>query len=480
MPRDLPIIKTTVFAGALLVTQIIMAQGEGNIWYFGQSAGLDFNSGAPVPLLNGHTYLWEGTAVISDPSGNLLFYTDGLRVWNRLHQIMPNGSGLMGGDSSTQSALIVRQPGSTSLYYVFTNMESGGIVGLRYSVVDMALAGGNGDVTALKNVPLIATVSEKVTAVRHANGEDYWVLVRKYHSTLYHAFLLTNGGILPGMVTSDVGVMIHGGGCVGYMKPDPMGTRIASANAYSYGLEVFDFDNNTGMLSNPLFFNGFSYSGVYGVEFSADGNVLYVSEHGGGMGKIYQYNLLAGDQAAIAASRYTVGSISSNSGALQIGPDGRIYHAVYMQDHLGVVNNPSQLGAACNYVANGLNLGGRLCYFGLPNILMPYSSITPPIDLTGTDNGDCESVSLPNVISPNGDGVNDRFVPLCHARNMIRHTTILNRWGEVVYSVSGPPDWDGRTINRDTAPDGTYYWVLEMGVGIAITTPLAGVVTLLR
>ncbi len=687
MPSDLSKLRSLVLAGFWLAIKVAIAQGEGNNWYFGQHAGLDFNSGVPLPLLNGNTDTWEGTAVISDPNGNLLFYTDGQRVWNRIHQIMPNGSGLMGGSSSSQSALIVRQPGSASLYYIFTTMDSGGIVGLRYSVVDLALSGGNGDVTAMKNIPLITTISEKVTAIRHANGEDYWVIVRKYHSTLYHAFLLTNGGIQPGMVNSDVGVEIHGGGYVGYMKPNPMGTRIASANAYQYGLEVFDFDNSTGTLSNPMIFTGFSTAGVYGVEFSADGNVLYASEHGGGMCKLYQYNLLAGDQAAIEASRFTVGSVSSNGGALQIGPDGRIYHAVYWQDHLGVVNNPSQVGAACNYVQNGLSLGGAQSYAGLPNILVPPSimpSITASVDCFGdstllslvppgmadavtwnfgdpasgafntstlldpahlfADTGsftitafilinggmdtattivtvhpiplidlgndttlcasdllvldattadatylwqdgstdptftasvpgtyqvtvtllgctandqieleviplpnvelgndtticqdslwvieasrpgasylwqdgstgsffplstsgeywlsvtaqgcsasdtllvfivDCSApvIELPNVFSPNGDGENDSFIPLNHHGDPILRTTIWNRWGQVVYTTSGPPDWDGLTDGRDLLPEGIYYWVLELDAGISAITPLSGVVTLLR
>ena len=480
MPSHLPKLGTLVLAGFWLAVQVVIAQGEGNNWYFGQNAGLDFNSGVPVPLLNGNTDTWEGTSVISDPSGNLLFYTDGQRVWNRIHQTMPNGSGLMGGSSSSQSALIVPLPGSAALYYIFTTMESGGIAGMRYSVVDLALAGGNGDVTVMKNIPLITTVSEKVTAVRHGNGEDYWVLARKYHSTLFHAFLLTNGGIQPEMVTSDVGQEIHGGGYGGYIKPDPMGTRIASANAFGYGLELFDFDNSTGTLSNRMSFTGFSFSGVYGVEFSADGNVLYASEGGGGMCRIFQYDLLAGDQAAIEATRFTVGSVNSNGGALQIGPDGRIYHAAFWQDHLGVVNNPSQLGAACNYVQNGLDLGGAQSYAGLPNILMPDSPIPPPDDPPVSGNGGCFNITLPNVISPNGDGINDHFVPLCDARSTIIHTTIMNRWGEVIYTQDGPPDWDGRTISRDTAPEGTYYWVIDIGEGIDFTTPLAGVVTLLR
>jgi len=66
------------------------SQKEANIWYFGENAGLDFNSGVPVALLDGQLNTREGCATISDKNGNLLFYTDGITVWNRSHKIMQN------------------------------------------------------------------------------------------------------------------------------------------------------------------------------------------------------------------------------------------------------------------------------------------------------------------------------------------------------------------------------------------------------
>src|SRR4030095_11967101 len=93
------------------------AQKETNKWLFGLNAGLDFNSGNPVSLSGGQCYTSEGSASISDTSGNLLFYTDGITVWNTNNVMMTNGDGLFGGVSSTQSALIVHMPGEDSLYY---------------------------------------------------------------------------------------------------------------------------------------------------------------------------------------------------------------------------------------------------------------------------------------------------------------------------------------------------------------------------
>ena len=101
----------------LLITVVFFsekatAQGQGNIWYFGNYAGLDFNSGSPVVLNNSAMSAFEGCSSIADENGNLLFYTDGMTVWNMNHQVMYNGTGLYGNSSSTQSGVIVPLPGN--------------------------------------------------------------------------------------------------------------------------------------------------------------------------------------------------------------------------------------------------------------------------------------------------------------------------------------------------------------------------------
>ena len=96
------------------------SQNEGNIWYFGQNAGLDFNSGVPVALTDGQLNTLEGCASIADNNGDLLFYTDGSIVYNKNHTVMPNCFGLLGNSSSAQSAIIVKKPGSLTVYYLFT------------------------------------------------------------------------------------------------------------------------------------------------------------------------------------------------------------------------------------------------------------------------------------------------------------------------------------------------------------------------
>src|SRR5688572_19536349 len=130
-----------------------VSQNETKQWYFGGQAGWDFN-GPPTILTNGMMNPWEGCASIADPTtGTLLFYTDGITVWNKMHAVMANGTGLMGNSSSTQSGVIVRRPGSTNIYYIFTVDAQAAPNGLRYSTVDLSLAAGNGSVT-VKNTPL--------------------------------------------------------------------------------------------------------------------------------------------------------------------------------------------------------------------------------------------------------------------------------------------------------------------------------------
>src|SRR5689334_11643315 len=99
----------------ILVPRYSFSQKEGNIWYFGMQAGLDFNSGSPVPLNNGVINTTEGCSSIADANGNLLFYTDGSTIWNRNHVPMPNGTGLLGNSTTTQAGLIIKQPGNPNL-----------------------------------------------------------------------------------------------------------------------------------------------------------------------------------------------------------------------------------------------------------------------------------------------------------------------------------------------------------------------------
>ena len=361
--------KRLGFIISILISSIFYssAQNEGNIWYFGGYAGLDFNSGVPIALTDGQMTTGEGCSSIADNNGELLFYTDGMTVYNKNHTIMPNGSGLLGHSSSTQSGIIVKKPGSLTIYYLFTcDGMSGNSGGLNYSEVDMTLNGGLGDINANKNILIISGADEKLTAVTHQNGLDFWVVFRLINSNTYHSYLLTSTGLNLTPIVTNIGPAYFGE--IGYLKASPDGTKVANANWLNSTFEIFDFDNNTGLLSNPI--TGYMDS-PYGIEFSLNSNILYVGEYYSR--NINQYNLLAGSNAAIISSGLSIGqSTQGDIGALQLGPDGKIYLSIVLAGNLAVIDSPDILGLGCNFNVNGPQLAGSLAINGLPTF---FSSI---------------------------------------------------------------------------------------------------------
>ncbi|MBN4072216.1 hypothetical protein JYT14_00650 [Flavobacteriales bacterium AH-315-E23] len=391
-----------------------IAQSESNIWYFGNGAGLDFNSGSPKVLNNGNLYTTEGCASISDKAGNLLFYTDGITVWNAKHVPMANGIGLKGDASSTQSALIVPKPGNSSLYYLFTVGEKAAQYGIAYSVIDMSagqksverfknnehfvapdikISLGEGKVIE-KNTRLTAPAAEKLTAVKHSNGKDYWIIAHQWNSNAFIAIPLTAAGIGEAIITK-IG-LFHGDAsntnvneAIGYLKSSPDGKRIASAICYKdvNNVEVLDFNNADGTFSNNIAIatGGFAY----GLSFSPDNTKLYVSFLQGPAG-IMQYAIPADGASSEAITKSGV-QIAPNKesftfGAVQIGPDGKLYVAK-IGASLDVISNPNELGKKCNYQSSGISLGKRNSTYGLPNNIATSSEVS-----LGNDTVICDGV----------------------------------------------------------------------------------------
>lgn len=342
-------------------------------WYFGNRAGLDFSPGAPSPLLDGQLVTTEGCATMSDASGGLLFYTDGIRVWNKNHMVMPNGTGLMGHISSTQSAIIVQKPGSTNEYLIFTADADVGPNGIRYSVVDMNAQSGLGDVTT-KNLPLHSSSCEKLAAVKHCNGRDIWIITHDWQTNGWRTWLLTNTGVNLVPVLSNSGSVIAGiiQAKYGQLKSNFRGDKLLSASyGYASGganrFELHHFDNSTGVVSGSILLA--NEIGAYGCEFSPDGRLAYGATNGG---RLVQFDLCAGTTALIQASKTLIWSNGPFIGSLQLGTDGKIYVS-RNSAKLSVINNPNSLGLACNYTDASLSLSGRNSGLGLPCIASYHS-----------------------------------------------------------------------------------------------------------
>ena len=358
---------------AFVVSCSVFAQfpGPGSNWYFGQNAGCTWctlaPNGDPVPLMDGQLVTNEGVATISDEQCNLIFYTDGRQVWNAMHQVMTNsgvsspGGNLTGSSSSTQSGVIVPKPLDPNTYYVFTVDANLGSGGLAFSRVDMSLNGGLGDVDlAQKNVPLFNPSTEKIAAVAHANGSDIWVITHQWNNAQFNVYLVTNLGVQYTSPIINVVGQVHSGATWnthGYMKASPNGGMLALGMESDGIYEIFQFNNSTGVLSNPIVLddpNG-SFNDCYGVEFSPSEQYLYGSERYGF--DLHQFDVTTWSQASIMASHQIVAVLSSaHGGALQLAPDQKIYCARSLTDYLGRINVPDANGAACSYVDQAVYL----------------------------------------------------------------------------------------------------------------------------
>jgi len=350
---------------------------EGNVWYFGTNAGVDFNSGSPVAVGGLKHFLREGIANICDRQGRMLMYTDGDKVWDRTGGVMLNGDSLGGSDWSAQSSLIVPAPRSESLYYIFTTSNwTDPSPALRYSVVDITRAGGLGEVIT-KGVLLGANISERLAAVFHADCEDIWIVSHEMYNDLFLAFRLTADGVEPAPVRSWVGSRANGPNRYGMLKFSPNGLRLASAFGGQSSLptlEIFDFDPATGIVSNPLVLTDDNNRMVnaYSCEFSPNNALLYAA--GIGEAYIYQYDLLAGDGDAIRKSRYRVVLGTEPKATLQLGPDGRIYVGKPNLSTLGAILTPNVRGNGCNYQGVVVNLGKGMSHVGLPGRIAGYTT----------------------------------------------------------------------------------------------------------
>ncbi|MDF2437811.1 MAG: hypothetical protein K0Q95_2187 [Bacteroidota bacterium] len=350
------------------------SQKEADNWYFGTFAKLSFVTGSPVAGV-GSLASTEGTASISSPSGATLFYTDGVTVWDVTNSPMPNGTGLMGDGSSSQSAIVVPSPTSPSQYYLFTTPPDGGTAGFRYSMVDMTLNAGKGDVTATKNVMLTDSIAEKICAIKDAFGSGYWIMVHKWGTDEFYAYHLTATGIAAPVVShaGSVHTTTTFQNTYGQMKFNMCGDKLALAIGYQDKIELFDFNKSTGVVSNAISFP-MGYH-VYGVEFSQNSQNLYATTYDPSA-TLVAFNITLPSETLIAASKVP---LSNTSGlyALQIGSHGKIYVAEsFGSPFLGVINNPDIFGAGANYDEMGITIdpngngtGGSL---GLPSFLQDY------------------------------------------------------------------------------------------------------------
>jgi gliding motility-associated-like protein len=372
-----------------------------NTWYFGSAAGISFNPGGnstPHALTDGINASYEGNSGICDDDGNILFYTNGETVYNRNHQVMLNGSGLLGHQSAAQSSIIVPLPNSINIYYIFTTdaVENYFANGYRYSVVDMSHDSGKGEVVT-KNILLNASCTERLTAVRHADGVDVWIIGNEKNSNIFKCWLLTCNGLQAAPVVSATGAVLNGQD-LGMLKASPDGKFICQTNYADVAgnfFQLFDFNNATGILSNPRSISNTTAS-YFDCEFSPDSKLLYVTRVFEQF--IDQFEVSSGSAATINSTRVSIPAAYGFYG-IQAAPDGKIYLDHY-KTKLSVISRPNIKGTGCDFILDQVDLAGRSGVLGLPNTINdipfdPYNNFT--YEVTDTCTGTIQFTAFSNL-----------------------------------------------------------------------------------
>jgi gliding motility-associated-like protein len=358
---------------------------QNKVWVFGVRAGLDFNSGNPVPITSNinatnTTGTLEANASVCDTNGLLLFYTDGSLVWNSLGNIMPNGTNLTGlgmttTNSTGQGALIIPMPDSANKYYVFSLTavdQPAAIRGrLYYSVVNMDLNGGLGDVEAgRKGIAVDSGLTEKMIGIV-GDRCNVWVITCARSQSVYKAYEITAAGLNPVPVVSNVGTPKNLS--FGYLAVSPNRKYIAASEQALFGgnngLELSRFNPATGVIFNAIQLE--PTLGYYGVCFSPDNSKLY----GNSFQEVYQFDLTAADPA----STKTLICNNGRSSALQLGPDSRIYfqHSGNTYNKVSFIRFPNLAGAACQPLLDTITLQpGTTFSFGLHNTVPVFTRDT--------------------------------------------------------------------------------------------------------
>jgi uncharacterized protein (TIGR02145 family) len=423
--------KTKLLTGLIILLPFLLfSQKEWNNWYFGATAAMTFNSGSPIPLPPSPMIENPGSmsASVSDSAGHILFYSNGQNVYDSTNNVMSGGSGLLGGQGSSQAVFAVQNLTNKNQYFLFTVGSKpgiiGSIVGLHYSVIDMTLNGGLGAIVGgQKNIAVTSgdSATQQLTAIRHSNNKYIWVVVLNHgHTSNYQAYLIDSSGFhsTPVSSHSHISDLIRSNHISSNLRISPDGKNLVCTDSIS---QVCYFNPTTGVVTPRFFFHAFyvvppSNDPAGGKEFSINSHYLYITGIGGN-DSLVQYDMNSPDSLSFVQSKQIIaGYISVN---MQMAPDWKIYVTSSSQDTLCTINNPSLGGLGCNYQNDAFFLANdhNGC---LPQFLQRYKvyihdsgvcqynpvhftgDIWPPPDSVHWDFGDPSSGSsnFSNLLTP--------------------------------------------------------------------------------
>jgi PKD repeat protein len=375
---------------------------SGNDWFGGTR--IDFNTIPPTITREDRYMDLEITnAVVCDPAGDLLFYSNGDYISSFQNDTMENGLKLNPDNSAIQTrlyqgVLALPLPENDHLYYLIHEMRTYAptpysyhhIYYCLYTIVDMSQNGGLGKVIEKNRVLVKDTLCYgKLTATRHANGRDWWILVPKFDRSAFFRYLLTPSGIdtFPPQTLGE-NLISNGGQAV--FSPDGskyVRMNCPGINIGSY-LDIFDFDRCEGLLSNyqRIFKLGIPSTGV---SISPNSRYLYLTN----TTSVFQYDLEASDlessETLVAEYDGFESPLITNFFQAQLAPDGKIYICSNSStDKLHVIEEPDLPGDSCRVRQHAINL---------PTLNLGTVPNHPNYRLGPLDGTACDTLGLDNV-----------------------------------------------------------------------------------
>ena len=357
------------YTALLLIPSLVVAQKNNANWYFGKNAAIEFIGTPPTANLGFNNAMdTRASASVSDSTtGALLFYTDGVNVFNKDHQQMPNGTGLIN-SALAQGTLIVPFPSKKNQYFIFS-VSPQRI--LSYSIVDMTLDNGLGNVTS-KNKPLYTNVSQALTAVKHQHNNSFWLITHSSNTgtpdNAFYTFEINSTGITLSPIISTIGVKEASfADLVSNHKGDKLAiTHYTTANsAYA---QLLDFDKQCGTIVNAqtLYKDGI-WDYAYGAAFSPDDSKLYIA-YGYIESQLVQYS------GSDFSNWNVVATSDQNFNDLLVGDDGILYISTHDNNIPSPIIDallfPNAAASAVAYTKEVLHLGAwRTVNFEFPNLL---------------------------------------------------------------------------------------------------------------
>lgn len=429
----------------------------------GSGAAIEFQGSADYPVVvTGKTNVPNGVATIKDPNG-LKLYSDGVNVYG------PNDQPILYSDPTkkintdimnSQGVQIIPKEsckGCTSEYYIFNlgkNFAGENVV--YYSIVDMKLNSGKGGISVINQLLNPVPVTSKLTVVEGPQQQYYWLVSQNAITGELMSFKVNKYGITA-PVKSTGGTITSSSGASGTSKMSIDQTQLAITlpDVNMNSIDLYSLDIKTGKFT--LTYNlpiGKPLPKVYGLEYSTNGNIIYVSVQGDGLtipSEIWQFDLTSKDPAKIIASKSVLFSSIQKIGALQMDPVSNtvIYVTFEGSNTLAKISQTNQLNTEVDpknrpiFTRNAVTFpSGVFTNLGLPSSVNP-----PPTPPSGPEikGPSCEGTNFSFTISQklcdplNNDRIDwkiykSRLDPIKNIDGII---VPINPAGTLIYSYSG-------------------------------------------